>query len=127
MNIDQTKAIHGMCMACDPRVQPMDRHKFTERIWSRILADVPFEDAVDVVARLYSRERMIVLQPGMIVEAWEELRAERDKTLRGIASIDRYLAQFAATDPPEVTAERRAQRDRLVEQLPERMRHEQLA
>lgn len=127
MNEAQTKAIHGMCMACDPRVQPMDSHKLTERIWSRILADVPFEDAVDVVTRLYSRERKIVLQPGMIVEAWLELREERDKTLRSIASIDRYLELFAATDPPEVTAERREHRARLVEQLPERMRHDQLA
>ena len=118
MNIDQTKAIHGMAMACDPRVQPMDTMGFAERIWARILADVPFEAAADVIAELYSTERRIVLQPGHIVDAWKDLEQRLERTRRGIASAQRYIDCFADTDPPEVIATKRAALERMRAELP---------
>lgn len=123
VNLQEAEAVHGMCMACDSRIQPLDNKGFTAAIWQRILADVPFEDAMDVLERLYQKPQMVVLQPGHLVETWQELQAERERTVETLAGVERYLARFSAEDPPEIVAAKRNQRQRLLESLPERWRN----
>lgn len=103
MNRDQVEVLHGICQTCDPRIPDFDDQGVGLDVWSAILAEVPQDDALDVVHRIYSRPQMLVLQPGHIVQAWEDLYAEQVDLLDELRGIDARLlngdlpADFLAT------------------------------
>lgn len=45
--------------------------------WGELLSEVPDEDMVILVKRIYSTHQLSVLQPGTVLDAWKALRASR--------------------------------------------------
>ena len=122
MDIGEVKKFHAYAQALDGRIQAMDKNGVMAHAWHLILEDVPFVETNTILKHLYARPQMLVLQPGHVADAWEEIKAEREKVLAQITSQERYLRNFGQEDPPEVTAGKKAYRDKLIASLPEHAR-----
>lgn len=45
--------------------------------WSELLSEIPDEDMIVIVKRIYSTHQLSVLQPGTVLDAWKALREAR--------------------------------------------------
>lgn len=83
MNIEEVEQFHALAITMDPeRIKPMDEPEdgsvsLMAQAWQMILEDVPFNESRAILKKLYGRPQMLVLQPGHIVEAWEEVQKDR--------------------------------------------------
>lgn len=78
MNISEVEQFHALAMTMDPRrIEPLDDEGVMAQAWQIILEDVPFSETRAILRQLYRRPQMLVLQPGHIVEAWEEVQRAR--------------------------------------------------
>lgn len=59
----------------DSRIKPPTREGIIA--WTELLSEVPDEDMVILVKRIYSTYQLSVLQPGIVLDAWKALRASR--------------------------------------------------
>lgn len=118
MNIEETEQFHALAMAMDSRIQPMDDDGIMAKAWQMIFEPIPYAATREILVRLYRRPQMLVLQPGQVMEAWEELREEWQRLIDRIASIDRYLECFPMDDESILQARRKA-RERSLGELPD--------
>lgn len=78
MNVTEVEQFHALAITMDPeRIKPMDDEGIMAQAWQMILEDVPFGETRAILKKLYGRPQMLVLQPGHIVEAWEQVQQDR--------------------------------------------------
>lgn len=118
MNITETAKIHTMARALDSRIMAPDKGGLIIQAWQIVLRDIPAEETETILLRLYSKPQMLVLQPGHIVEAWEEIKEERAKTMKRIRHIDNYLRVLGDSELPEIVQAKRDIRAELLSGLP---------
>lgn len=118
MNITETAKIHTMARALDSRIMAPDKGGLIIQAWQIVLRDIPAEETETILLRLYSKPQMLVLQPGHIVEAWEEIKEERAKTMKRIRHIDNYLRVLGDSELPEIVQAKRDLRAELLSGLP---------
>lgn len=115
MTPEQAAAFHAAATGCDSRLQPLT--PISAKIWAHHLRDIPARETEHILTHIYSTPQMVLLQPGHVTEAWEQVKAERRRVIERINSIDRYLAATGETDPG-VLAEKLEARARYVAELP---------
>lgn len=123
MEAVEVHKLYGLAMGCDSRLESPLTNEQAE-IWAFILADVPYVEAADILRRLYSSHQTSVLQPGDVKEAWESVKADREKTIDAIRRTDRYMSSWGCEDPEEIRERKWDYRQSLVESLPDRVRAE---
>ena len=124
MNVTETAQFHAMAMAIDGRIKPLDDQGVMASAWQAVLEDVPFREARYILKALYAQPQMLVLQPGHAAKAWEELKSERERTVRSLLSLDSYLRAMEGQETEEIMARKRAQREKLLASLPPHARAE---
>lgn len=75
MNIAELAEFYTLAMGCDQRMRPLDDRQL--QVWARLVDDVPYMEAGAILAHLYRVRRISILQPGDIVEAWQEIQQAR--------------------------------------------------
>lgn len=123
MNITETAQFHAMAMAIDGRIKPLDDQGIMASAWQAVLEDVPFREARYILKALYREPQMLVLQPGHAAKVWEELKAEREKALRDLVSVDWFLKNQIGFEE-SMYEMKRNQRERLWASLPPHVQRE---
>lgn len=124
MNITETAQFHAMAMAIDGRIKPLDDQGIMASAWQAVLEDVPFREARYILKALYKEPQMLVLQPGHAAKVWEELKADREKALSNLVSIDRYLKIMGGCEDDGLYAMKVSQREKLWASLPPHVQRE---
>ena len=75
MNRSEIADFYYMAMGCDQRMKPLDDRQLS--IWATLLEDIPYAEGRDILFKLYRVRRNSILQPGDIVEAWEDVQDDR--------------------------------------------------
>jgi len=83
------RALYTIATGLDQRLKPLPDEILT--VWAEICAEVPDKYASEVQKRLYSTRRISILQPGDILETWQEMKAEIDGAL---GRCSRLAAKF---------------------------------
>lgn len=79
MELNTMRALYAIATGLDQRLKPLPDEILT--VWAEICAEVPDKYAREVQKRLYSTRRISILQPGDILETWQEMKAEIDGAL----------------------------------------------
>lgn len=79
MELNTMRALYTIATGLDQRLKPLPDEILA--VWAEICAEVPDKYAGEVQKRLYSTRRISILQPGDILETWQEMKSEIDGTL----------------------------------------------
>lgn len=79
MELNTMRALYTIATGLDQRLKPLPDEILT--VWAEICAEVPDKYAREVQKRLYSTRRISILQPGDILETWQEMKAEIDTAI----------------------------------------------
>lgn len=85
MTPNEVRQFYAWAASADSRLEPLDDADL--HIWAGILRDVPFADAAELIRRLYSTERMLKLQPGTVLEAWQEYSQEMRREITALKRL----------------------------------------
>lgn len=89
MELNTMRALYTIATGLDQRLKPLPDEILS--VWAEICADVPDRYAMEVQKRLYSTRRISILQPGDILETWQEMKTEIDSAL---GRCSRLAAKF---------------------------------
>lgn len=89
MELNTMRALYTIATGLDQRLKPLPDEILT--VWAEICAEVPDKYAREVQKRLYSTRRISILQPGDILETWQEMKSEIDTA---IGKCSRLAAKF---------------------------------
>lgn len=89
MELNTMRALYTIATGLDQRLKPLPDEILT--VWAEICAEVPDKYAREVQKRLYSTRRISILQPGDILETWQEMKSEIDAAIR---KCSRLAAKF---------------------------------
>lgn len=89
MELNTMRALYMIATGLDQRLKPLPDEILT--VWAEICAEVPDKYAREVQKRLYSTRRISILQPGDILETWQEMKSEIDTA---IGKCSRLAAKF---------------------------------
>ena len=89
MELNTMRALYTIATGLDQRLKPLPDEILT--VWAEICAEVPDKYAREVQNRLYSTRRISILQPGDILETWQEMKSEIDAAIR---KCSRLAAKF---------------------------------
>lgn len=89
MELNTMRALYTIATGLDQRLKPLPDEILT--VWAEICAEVPDKYAREVQNRLYSTRRISILQPGDILETWQEMKSEIDTA---IGKCSRLAAKF---------------------------------
>ena len=93
MELNTMRALYTIATGLDQRLKPLPDEILT--VWAEICAEVPDKYAREVQKRLYSTRRISILQPGDILETWQEMKAEIDGAL---GRCSRLAAKFKSLE-----------------------------
>lgn len=93
MELNTMRALYTIATGLDQRLKPLPDEILT--VWAEICAEVPDVYAREVQKRLYSTRRISILQPGDILETWQEMKAEVDMA---IGKCTRLAAKFESLE-----------------------------
>lgn len=134
MNESETGRFLAMVATLDPKMPKADAQGFMRKVWTRQLADVPFEAADRAMQAYYSGERYLnhreVISPADVVQWWNARRRPNERELTGTSpqralprpaldpelirtGVDRVLTALIGTkveDAPQRVAQRRTAR-----------------
>ena len=79
MELNTMRALYTIATGLDQRLKPLPDEILA--VWAEICAEVPDKYAGEVQKRLYSTRRISILQPGDILETWQEMKSEIDGAL----------------------------------------------
>ena len=79
MELNTMRALYTIATGLDQRLKPLPDEILS--VWAEICAEVPDKYAGEVQKRLYSTRRISILQPGDILETWQEMKSEIDSAL----------------------------------------------
>lgn len=89
MELNTMRALYTIATGLDQRLKPLPDEILT--VWAEICAEVPDKYAREVQKRLYSTRRISILQPGDILETWQEIKSEIDTA---ISKCSRLAAKY---------------------------------
>lgn len=89
MELNTMRALYAIATGLDQRLKPLPDEILS--VWAEICAEVPDKYAREVQKRLYSTRRISILQPGDILETWQEMKAEISAA---IGKCSRLAAKF---------------------------------
>lgn len=89
MELNTMRALYTIATGLDQRLKPLPDEILS--VWAEICAEVPDKYAREVQKRLYSTRRISILQPGDILETWQEMKSEIDAAIR---KCSRLAAKF---------------------------------
>lgn len=89
MELNTMRALYTIATGLDQRLKPLPDEILS--VWAEICAEVPDKYAHEVQKRLYSIRRISILQPGDILETWQEMKSEIDTA---IGKCSRLSAKF---------------------------------
>lgn len=89
MELNTMRALYTIATGLDQRLKPLPDEILA--VWAEICAEVPDKYAREVQKKLYSTRRISILQPGDILETWQEMKAEIDSA---IGKCSRLAAKF---------------------------------
>lgn len=89
MELNTMRALYTIATGLDQRLKPLPDEILA--VWAEICADVPDKYAREVQKRLYSTRRISILQPGDILETWQEMKSEIDSA---IGKCSRLAAKY---------------------------------
>ena len=89
MELNTMRALYTIATGLDQRLKPLPDEILT--VWAEICAEVPDKYAREVQKRLYSTRRISILQPGDILETWQEMKSEIDAA---IGKCSRLAAKY---------------------------------
>ena len=89
MELNTMRALYTIATGLDQRLKPLPDEILA--VWAEICAEVPDKYAREVQKRLYSTRRISILQPGDIMEAWQEMKSEIDTA---IGKCSRLAAKY---------------------------------
>lgn len=89
MELNTMRALYTIATGLDQRLKPLPDEILA--VWAEICAEVPDKYAREVQKRLYSTRRISILQPGDILETWQEMKSEIDTA---IGKCSRLAAKF---------------------------------
>ena len=93
MELNTMRALYTIATGLDQRLKPLPDEILT--VWAEICAEVPDKYAREVQKRLYSTRRISILQPGDILETWQEMKTEIDGAL---GRCSRLAAKFKSLE-----------------------------
>lgn len=93
MELNTMRALYTIATGLDQRLKPLPDEILS--VWAEICADVPDRYAMEIQKRLYSTRRISILQPGDILETWQEMKTEIDSTL---GRCSRLVAKFKSLE-----------------------------
>ena len=93
MELNTMRALYTIATGLDQRLKPLPDEILA--VWAEICAEVPDQYAREVQKRLYSTRRISILQPGDILETWQEMKAEIDAA---ISKCTRLAAKFESLE-----------------------------
>lgn len=93
MELNTMRALYTIATGLDQRLKPLPDEILS--VWAEICAEVPDKYAREVQKRLYSTRRISILQPGDILETWQEMKAEIDGAL---GRCSRLAAKFKSLE-----------------------------
>ena len=89
MELNTMRVLYTIATGLDQRLKPLPDEILS--VWAEICAEVPDKYAREVQKRLYSTRRISILQPGDILETWQEMKSEIDTA---IGKCSRLAAKF---------------------------------
>lgn len=89
MELNTMRALYTIATGLDQRLKPLPDEILT--VWAEICAEVPDKYASEVQKRIYSTRRISILQPGDILETWQEMKSEIDTA---IGKCSRLAAKY---------------------------------
>lgn len=93
MELNTMRALYTIATGLDQRLKPLPDEILS--VWAEICAEVPDKYAREVQKRLYSTRRISILQPGDILETWQEMKSEIDTA---IGKCTRLAAKFESLE-----------------------------
>jgi hypothetical protein len=106
MNESETGRFLAMVATLDPKMPKADPQGFMRKVWTRQLADVPFEAADRAMQAYYSGERYLnhreVISPADVVQWWNARRRPNERELAGTSP--RRALPRPALDPERIRA-----------------------
>lgn len=93
MELNTMRALYTIATGLDQRLKPLPDEILT--VWAEICAEVPDKYAREVQKKLYSTRRISILQPGDILETWQEMKSEIDGALE---RCSRLAAKFKSLE-----------------------------
>ena len=89
MELNTMRALYTIAIGLDQRLKPLPDEILS--VWAEICSEVPDKYAREVQKRLYSTRRISILQPGDILETWQEMKSEIDTA---IGKCSRLAAKY---------------------------------
>lgn len=93
MELNTMRSLYTIATGLDQRLKPLPDEILA--VWAEICAEVPDVYACEVQKRLYSTRRISILQPGDILETWQEMKSEIDSA---IGKCSRLAAKFESLE-----------------------------
>ena len=93
MELNTMRALYTIATGLDQRLNPLPDEILA--VWAEICAEVPDQYAREVQKRLYSTRRISILQPGDILETWQDMKSEIDEATGKCA---RLAAKFESLE-----------------------------
>lgn len=93
MELNTMRALYTIATGLDQRLKPLPDEILA--VWAEICAEVPDVYAREVQKRIYSTRRISILQPGDILETWQEMKNEIDSA---IGKCSRLAAKFESLE-----------------------------
>lgn len=93
MELNTMRALYTIATGLDQRLKPLPDEILA--VWAEICAEVPDKYVGEVQKRLYSTRRISILQPGDILETWQEMKSEIDGAL---GRCSRLAAKFKSLE-----------------------------
>lgn len=93
MELNTMRALYTIATGLDQRLKPLPDEILA--VWAEICAEVPDTYAREVQKRLYSTRRISILQPGDILETWQEIKSEIDAA---IGKCTRLAAKYESLE-----------------------------
>jgi len=93
MELNTMRALYTIATGLDQRLKPLPDEILT--VWAEICAEVPDKYAREVQKKLYSTRRISILQPGDILETWQEMKSEIDTA---IGKCSRLAAKYESLE-----------------------------
>lgn len=124
MELNTMRALYTIATGLDQRLKPLPDEILA--VWAEICADVPDKYASEVQKRLYSTRRISILQPGDILETWQEMKAEIDGALGRCSHLAAKFKSLEIEDKQDYEAAVRVYESwkRAYAAVPEFMRSE---
>lgn len=96
MNKTECMAFYAQAAKVDSRLTPRKLEEFDA--WEMLLADIPPKFAPMIFREIYRRVQVQQLQPGHIVEAWENVRKNVNAAIARCQSFDKRAADLDVSE-----------------------------